>query len=839
MKKRICICSSDFQTPVCCINNNSKGGKNMKKLNRHFLLLIAFMLFVCSNVNAFMFWNQACYFNGTAGSYLSAPNSTTLNITSSFAIEMWIIPADVTEPQIQALVEKTTPALNTGYTIFLNNGRVGLRTNGVTRVVGTTVLPQNQWSHIAGVYNASNNQFTVYVNGVLDGTATVANAAPLANNDSLRVGRSVAGSSFTGLIDELRIWKRTLTITEIGRFMRTTLAASTGIYSSLILSYTFQNRDASSTYFSTKDWSGNGNDGNNIGATSYGQANRPSSTIALNDCVKLDGIDDYFYAPDNADVSPTVAVTLEAWINPSSTTSSRTIIHKGPAGGSANYSLKLISGFLSASINGFSFSSSASVPVNVWSHVAFTYNSLNGSFAFYLNGRKVTSGNSSAGSITNGTDNLYFGSTGSTQFFQGCLDELRIANYVKTEYQINRFLFESIEHSNQPFPALTNVCYNLDGYAISNSDNGNTVTFVSDAGFSGSSTTEDTPVSPMNRSDVMNYDDGFMMNTSFLRLPQTGTSGIVIDSFEVCLDTTITDLNLYVALNHTAEEELEISLQSPSGHTVKVFDNNILLAKSDNVISIFDDQADSSINNSPRYTGFSPRIKPQFGLNSVFQGKRTAGYWKIIVNDQTGAGTGVLYSWGVQFNNTPTLNSSLCLRVFMEGFYRPDDSCIVDTVRVFLRGDTSPYPYEVGVKGETPDDNYTFRYTFDSAALGSSYYLQVKHRNSIQIWSANPVAFDFLSGNLRYDFTLSADSAYGSNQVQVDSSPLRFAMYGGDVNQDDFVDGTDTQLIDNDAASFASGYLVTDVTGDNFVDGTDAALAGNNADGFVSAITPP
>jgi hypothetical protein len=63
-------------------------------------------------------------------------------------------------------------------------------------------------------------------------------------------------------------------------------------------------------------------------------------------------------------------------------------------------------------------------------------------------------------------------------------------------------------------------------------------------------------------------------------------------------------------------------------------------------------------------------------------------------------------------------------------------------------------------------------------------------------------------------------------------------MYGGDVDQNNFIDGTDTQLIDNDAAAFASGYLVTDVTGDDFVDATDAALAGNNADNFVGAITP-
>ncbi len=807
---------------------------------RKYILLAAFFAAIVFSGNAFgyMFWNQAAYFNGSVGSYISVANSSTISITQSFTIEMWIIPADATEPPFQSLVEKTTAAQNSGYTLFLSNGKVAIRTNGLTRVIGTTVLPNNQWSHIAGVYNAANAQFQVYVNGTLDGSAVVGGASPIANNDSLRVGKSISGNPFQGLIDELRIWRKPQTITEIGKNMRTTLGASTGIYSSLSLSFTFQNRDASTTYFSIKDWSGNLNDGNNNNVSAYGQADRPSSTIALNDCVKLDGIDDFFYAADNADVSPTLAVTLEAWIYPTSTTSTRTIFHKGPSGGQANYSLRLTSGFLSASINTTNFSSTQSVPVNRWSHVAFSYNSLNGKFSFYLNGKEVTQGNSSAGSITNGTDNLFFGSNGSGQFFQGLLDEMRICNYAKQEYLLNRFLFESIEQSNQPLPALVNVVYNLDGYAISNSDNGNPVTFVSDAGFSGVSTSEDNPASPLNRSDVMNYDNGFMMKTSFSRVPLTGNFGMVLDSFEVCLDTIIGDLNLYMALNHTGEEEIEISLQSPSGHTVKVFDNNTLLPKSDNVVTIFDDQSDSSLSTSARYTGFGPRIKPQFSLNNIFQGKRTAGFWKIIVNDQTGAGTGMLYSWGIQFNNTQSLNTNLCLRVFMEGFYRPDDSCVVDTVDVHLRESSSPY-MDVGVKGETPDDNYTFRYTFESAALSDSYYLQIRHRNSIQIWSANPVSFDFLSGNLRYDFTLSADSAFGSNQVEVDNSPLRYAMYGGDVDQNDIVDGTDTQLIDNDASGFVSGYVATDVNGDNFVDGTDAAITGNNADNFITAITPP
>ncbi|MDQ3021874.1 MAG: hypothetical protein M3R36_15075 [Bacteroidota bacterium] len=74
--------------------------------------------------------------------------------------------------------------------------------------------------------------------------------------------------------------------------------------------------------------------------------------------------------------------------------------------------------------------------------------------------------------------------------------------------------------------------------------------------------------------------------------------------------------------------------------------------------------------------------------------------------------------------------------------------------------------------------------------------------------------------------------------LQVTNSPVRFAIYSGDVNQDGIVDFSDASLIDNDTYNFASGYLNTDLTGDNFVDLFDYALADNNAFNFISKIVP-
>ena len=64
---------------------------------------------------------------------------------------------------------------------------------------------------------------------------------------------------------------------------------------------------------------------------------------------------------------------------------------------------------------------------------------------------------------------------------------------------------------------------------------------------------------------------------------------------------------------------------------------------------------------------------------------------------------------------------------------------------------------------------------------------------------------------------------------QVDNSPVRFALFSGDVNQDGTVDAADISDIDNDASNSVSGYVSTDVTGDNFVDAGDISIADNNS----------
>jgi hypothetical protein len=83
--------------------------------------------------------------------------------------------------------------------------------------LGTSNIPLNTWTHIAGTYDGSN--LRLYVNGVL--VKTTAHSGPMFGSmGPLRIGGSSVVTSigkqfFKGLIDEIRVYNRALSQTEI------------------------------------------------------------------------------------------------------------------------------------------------------------------------------------------------------------------------------------------------------------------------------------------------------------------------------------------------------------------------------------------------------------------------------------------------------------------------------------------------------------------------------------------------------------------------------------------------------------------------------------------------
>jgi hypothetical protein len=174
---------------------------------------------------------------------------------------------------------------------------------------------------------------------------------------------------------------------------------------------------------------------------------------------------------------------------------------------------------------------------------------------------------------------------------------------------------------------------------------------------------------------------------------------------------------------------------------------------------------------------------------------------------------------------------ALNLTALIEGFYNTS-SMNPDTVTVELHNVNSPYALIESKKGMLGSNGNGIFY-FSKAVEGTNYYIAVKHRNSLETWSA--AGNSFSSSVLSYDFTPSQSLAYGSNLVLKGS---KYCIYSGDVTHDGTVDLSDLIVVDNDASAFSSGYIDSDVTGDGTVDLSDLIITDNNASAFVGKIVP-
>jgi hypothetical protein len=159
---------------------------------------------------------------------------------------------------------------------------------------------------------------------------------------------------------------------------------------------------------------------------------------------------------------------------------------------------------------------------------------------------------------------------------------------------------------------------------------------------------------------------------------------------------------------------------------------------------------------------------------------------------------------------------------------------IADTIRVELHNATTPFDVVYTYNNvDLGTDGMAIIPTIPGTISGS-YYVVIRHRNSLETWSANPVDFSVASP-IEYDFTTAAGQAFGNNLKSMGSV---YAIWGGDVTQDGLVDGSDLAAVDNASLSVLMGYNAEDVNGDGLVDGSDMALIDNNSLAVIQLIKP-
>ena len=96
----------------------------------------------------------------------------------------------------------------------------GQETNQIDSTSGVPELSDDEWHYVAGVYDAVNHNFKVYVDGILEVEQDAADHVFTSDDESVFVGsRNNAGNWYAGAIDELLIAKVALTESEIKSYM--------------------------------------------------------------------------------------------------------------------------------------------------------------------------------------------------------------------------------------------------------------------------------------------------------------------------------------------------------------------------------------------------------------------------------------------------------------------------------------------------------------------------------------------------------------------------------------------------------------------------------------------
>jgi hypothetical protein len=165
-------------------------------------------------------FGRALSFNGTSA-FVSVPDSNALDLTTAMTLEAWVNPTSLSGWR-NILMKEAKPGL--AYSLYGSDGakpgafiRVGSADAGR---VAPNALALNTWTHLAATYDGTS--LRIYINGVLVSSGATAGGPMLTSTGVMRIGgNSIWGEYFAGMIDEVRIYSRVLSATEITTDMNT------------------------------------------------------------------------------------------------------------------------------------------------------------------------------------------------------------------------------------------------------------------------------------------------------------------------------------------------------------------------------------------------------------------------------------------------------------------------------------------------------------------------------------------------------------------------------------------------------------------------------------------
>jgi hypothetical protein len=155
-------------------------------------------------------YGNALMFNGTSA-LVTVNDSNSLDLTTGMTLEAWLYPTAL-EGWRDVITKGTDDIYHlTGSSDDSTPALGGTFSPSVLR--GTSSLPLNAWTHLAGTYDGTTMR--LYVNGVQVSSQAQTGLIQTSTAALTMGGDALHGQYFAGLIDEVRIYNRALSVAEI------------------------------------------------------------------------------------------------------------------------------------------------------------------------------------------------------------------------------------------------------------------------------------------------------------------------------------------------------------------------------------------------------------------------------------------------------------------------------------------------------------------------------------------------------------------------------------------------------------------------------------------------
>ncbi len=372
-------------------------------------------------------WTNGKFGVGTSfdsNDYITVSHNTTLNPTN-LTFSAWVYLSSLSNYQM--IFSKFNGSTG-GYDFRLNASKqpeivlVGLSSPSLGLVTGNTAVGTTTWTHIAATYDGS--RIKLFINGILD--KEVATSGSLSTSTtSLLIGKRIDGYHFIGKLDEVRIYNRALSASEVSDLYNYAPGP--------IAHWKFDEGVGTTAY----DSSSNGNNA----SFGTGSSTPTWTTGKTGKALNFDG-NDYVTGTGIGLPNGTNPKTIEAWFKTTASLGSNIWATLFMYGTYASNQMALLgissstdtdcgtSNSLSASQHGDAVCGTTSVNDGRWHHGTVVING--NSYSLYIDGSLQKTGTMT----TNTTGNTFYIGANSGNNFTGQIDDVRIYNYARSQSQI-------------------------------------------------------------------------------------------------------------------------------------------------------------------------------------------------------------------------------------------------------------------------------------------------------------------------------------------------------------------------------------------------------------------